>query len=749
MNDYDDKDSGLPTDLNPIVREARKRFERCDEWESEWRSRAMQDVRFANGDAHNGDQWPTEIRALREKTNRPCLTLNLVRAHNKMISNEARKNKATVKYVGLGNGATQQMANVYQDIHRRIEYTSAAQDAYTAGRESAITAGIGYWRIVTDYVDEQSFDQEIYIATVRDPMMIFMDPDIKRPDGLDAKFAFVFDDLPKADFEEQYPGFDGKLTEQPLGFGAANGDWVTAEKIRVCEYFRRVLTPTKLIEYTSRGQRFTVTSEQFEALVRKSTQRKAILAAPTTRTRDSFVQTIEWFLIVGQQIVDQTIWPGKYIPIVRVIGEETVVEGRLDRKGHTRWMLDAQRMFNYNASAQVEFGALQTKSPWLTPIKAIEEFEDVWNNANVTNPSYLPYNHVDSESNPEMPIPPPQRIDPPNVSVAFQAGMENANNHIMMVSGQYQNQMSDLGNERTGAAINARLGQSATANFHFQDNYERALITSGKIILDLIPRVYDTKRVMQILADDGTEYQLEIDPGARQGLNEERLANGVLVRRCLNPLIGKFEVAASVGPSMDSRRSETSAAMTLVLTQAPDLIPILGDLLVKNLPFDGAEEAAQRLRRMIPKAALGEGPTPEVVMAQQQIQALEGVIAKLMTQEAKNKIKLVGKAEMRDIEAYRAETDRMKALGVQGQELEVLVRQLIADALQTDVGAIADQAEVTATGSDHNEDLRGETSGEAKAQPPVQGARKAPDGSWVLEFPPGSGNHFRVDGEAK
>lgn len=731
----DGADNPLLT-IDPIVEEARKRFDLCNEWESEWRAKYVHDVKFANGDSQNGWQWPNEIRTMRQTAARPCLTMNLIKPHNRMISNAARKNKSSVKYIGTGNGATQEMANVYQDLHRYVEYQSQAQSAYTVAREFQIDGGIGYWRIATQYADAESWDVEPTILPIEDPLSVFLDRDRSRMDGLDARYGFVFDDVDKDDFDQTYPEVAELVGHQPLGIGTTYSDWLTKNRIRLVEYFRKVPVRKSIMSFVHRGERFTISHDRLEKLVLDREARDRIVEDPSTRHKDVWDDKVEWFLIAGERIVDRTDWPGKYIPIIPCVGEVTKIDGRVDYKGHTRAMLDAQRMFNYNASAQVEYGALGTKAQWLAPIKSIEEFEVIWRMANITAPPVLPYKHADPD-HPDVPLPPPQRIDPPKVSEAFQAGMENAKQQFMMVTGQYENSSGEQGNERTGAAINSRKRQGDTATYHFQDNYETALIASGKQLLDLFPRLIDTKRVMRIIGDSGMEYDLEMNPGLAQGYLEQKAHDGKIVRKAMNPLVGKFDIAAKVGPSYDSSQEETAEALTLILTQAPNLIPILGDLLVKNLPFEGSQEAALRLRRMIPPQALGDGPSQSEQQLQAQVQALQTELTKLFNKNAADKLKLLGKDQLRDIEAYRAETERFKALqdaleANDPEGLRQVVEKLVQESMATNVAQIPAE----------NASGEAEQGGGDPSMPP--GAGVAPDGEHYMPHPEMPGQFLKV-----
>ena len=745
MDTQDDDISSEVQSDDPVVHEARKRFDRCMEWEGEWRTRALRDVKMAYGDSENGFQWDNDIRTAREGAARPCLTLNLIRAHNKMISNEMRKNKSEVKFIGMGNGATADAAQVYQDLFRHTQQISDAQHlALPIARQWAVDIGLGYGRLVTRYEADDSFNQEAYIAPVDDPFQVFIDPDINvGGNALDAKFAFIFDDVPRDEFRDAYPELASKMRgTQPLGLAGSADSFRSETHIRVVEYFRRVPKRSELVSFLHQGERFTLPRKHLERMIKSKEARNSILDKETTRLREVTSDEVEWYLIVGSEVVERTVWLGKYIPIFRCVGEETVIEGRLDRKGHTRYMLDAQRMFNYFSSAQIEGLALQTKAPWIAPAKAIEEHEAVWRRANIDNPAVLTYNHIDPEGNPEVPIPPPQRVEPPTAAPGFQQAMENSKQQIMMVSGQYENQLGEQGNERTGAAINARRTQSATANFHFQDNYEGMLIALGKQLLDLYPRLYDTKRIKRIVASDGIEYDLQIDPSLQGAYAAKENAQGQTIMRVVNPRVGKYEVGATVGPAFESRREETIENMTLILTQAPGLIPILGDILIKNMNFEDANEASARLRRMVPQVAMGKGPTPREQELEQQLITMQAALVKEMDLHARDRIKLTNREDLREIEVYDAETKRLAALSkmlpTDPQGLQALIAQAVQDALGTSIGNVLEEVKVQSGTSE------GDDGAVQMPQAPLPGAKQGGDGEWYITDPTRKGKYLKV-----
>lgn len=630
-------DASSPEDA--IVKEAKKRFDRANSWEAVARKRFIDDVKFVNGDSDNLWQWPDQVRqnrGLGSRDERPCLTINKTRQHCLQIINDARQNKTSVKVHPTGNEATYEAAEVFEGIVRHIEYISDAQSAYGTATRWQVWGGIGYWRVVTDWAGDDSFDQEIFIRRIKDPLTVLVDPDFTAADGSDMRWAFVFDDMAKDEFEAAYPQYKDSVPLAPFGTGTGD-DWLREDHVRVAEYFRRVEEEDHLLVITNpdTGQKTVVKESEF-------TKELSAIAIddPATKRRKIKTTKIEWFLIVGNDIVERNVWPGKYIPIVRVPGEETVIEGQLDRKGHVRALKDAQRIYNYDNSANVEYGALQNKSPYVAPAQAIEGYEEYWNTANLINYSVLPYNGVDDDGNK---IDAPQRQPPPMSAPAFLQGMQIAANDMMLVSGQYQADFGAPSNERSGVAIQQRQRQGENSTYHYIDHLAMATRYTGKILIDLIPKIYDTKRVIKIMAEDGTSSEVLVDPNAASAYLKRQAANDQTAEQVIfNPNVGRYDVESEVGPAFATRRQEAFNAISQILQSNPELVKVVGDLLFKSADFPMADEMAERMARTIPAVLKGEGPPPEVEGLQAQLQGaqqlMSAMAAKLQEAEGRSSL---------------------------------------------------------------------------------------------------------------
>jgi Phage P22-like portal protein len=398
---------------------------------------------------------------------------------------------------------------------------------------------------------------------------------------------------------------------------------------------------------------------------------------------------------------------------VPAIGEETVIDGVMDRKGHTRCMIDAQRIDNYWSSAAVEFVALQGKSPFIATAQAIGNRGRMWDTANTTNYSVLIYEGVDERG---QQIPPPQRAPPPVMPQAYIDGLRMARDDLMQVSGQHQAELGIPGNERSGKAIDARQRQSEQSVAHYVDNQAKMIRQVGRILIDLIPKVYDTARVTKIMAEDGTESDVHIIPNAdtahqHMAMTDEgpkpispEQAKGIdeddndqtEVKLIFNPNVGKYDVEADVGPQYGTLRQEAANAFSQIMAQNPSAFQLVGDFWAQNSDFPGADQLAARLRRGLPPQ-FKPGPDPQVekvtqaaqqmhAQAQQMLQQADAEIASLKAQLVHQKGLLDDKGHDLAIKDYDAETKRLTAVGgLDPLSLQIVVRQMVQDMLQTEL----------------------------------------------------------------
>jgi Phage P22-like portal protein len=683
-----------------IIAEAKQRYERCVKWESAARANADKDIAFASGDSYNKSQWDQSVVAARG--DRPCLTNNLVRQHNLLIVNDARQNKASIKVTPTGGGASYEAAQIFSGIVRRIEYESKAVDAYSTAAFHQVESGIGYVRVVTDYADDESFDLDLFIRRVANPKSIYVDPDAKEYDKSDMRYAFVYDNKQRDLWEAEHGDkFKSELMASSALDDTAMDGWDDKEHVREAEYWRR-LDDTDTLHLLMNGQ-----------TVRESTLPEAELEAIKpyiVKSREIGSRSVEWFHITGNAITDRGAWLGKYIPIVPWIGEETVIGNTMDRKGHTRSMIDSQRMNNYWSSAAVEFVALQGKAPFIADAKATEGHEKQWNTANTTNWSVLYFNSLDDAG---RPLQPPVRAPAPVMPQAYIDGLRMARDDLMMVSGQHQADLGMPGNERSGRAIDARQRQGELATAHYIDNQAKGIRQVGRILLDLIPKIYDQARVVKMMAEDGSDSDVIVQPNAPEA--HQHVAAGPNGKPALdaegkptpmtpqqadeatadkdtpnpaiifNPQIGRYGVEADVGPSYGTQRQEAANAFSQIMAQNPAAFQVVGDFWALNSDFPGADELAERLRKGLPPQYKG-GPDPAVQQMQQQAHDLLGKadqeIADLRKQLAEAQAAAKDKSTDSATKDYEAETKRLQAVAAADPAAaQVIIRSMLSELL--------------------------------------------------------------------
>ena len=571
-------------DNDALLKTARERFVTSSDAESDIRKAALDDLEF-----RAGDQWPDEIKRQRYNDQRPCLTINQIPQFIRQITNDQRQNRPSIQINPVDSEADPDTAEVLEGMVRHIEYDSGADAAYDTAFQAAVTGGFGYFRINTAYTDSGSFEQDIKILRIRNAFTVYFDPSCKEPDYSDAMYAFIVETLSKDEFKEQYP--DATLSN--MGEWNSTGDgWISKDECRVAEYFYREAKTKTLYE---------VDGEVVDKLPEGKTANK-------TRTTQQY--SVKWVKMTGDEVLESTDWPGKWIPIIPVLGDELDIDGKRILEGIVRNAKDPQRQYNFMSSATTETIALAPKAPFIGVAGQFENFESDWQRANISNVPFLQYNNISVNG---QPSPAPQRQTfNPAIEATTNAMMQSSQD-LKAVTGIYQAALGAQGNETSGKGILARQQQSHGANFHFVDNLSRSLRHGGRIIVDLIPHIYDTERVMRIIGEDGKQSTVQLKPGAQ----EEQQEMGQAVKKIFDVTVGKYDVTVNTGPSYQTKRQEAVASQMQLVASFPQIMPVAGDIMVRNMDWPGAEEIADRMEKMLPpQLQENEGQLPPQVQQQ-------------------------------------------------------------------------------------------------------------------------------------
>lgn len=684
----------------------RERFQRAQSYYSTSRQAAIADTKFVLGDSDNNWQWDDTIVQARTtgRNQKPCLTINITAQHCNQVENEIRQNRPAAKVVPVDSDSDPGTANIIGGMIRSIQAYSNADTAHDIASQHAIYGGEGYWRVLTDYESADSFDQVILIKALVNPQLVYIDPDSIEPDGSDAKWGMIFEDIPRKEADDQY-------AEQSLNWADDGKDagWCTKDTVRRAEYFYRVdtddtlylLNTGKTIKKSALPEGAKVSVKDKIGSIQVGDQMALVLD-----TRPTQVQQWKWCRIVGgsETPEDEKDWPGAYLPIIRVVGKEVNVNGDVVRKGLVRDLKDQGRMVNYSASTAVETVALQPKAPFLAAAEAIEGHEDKWAVANTEAASFLPYNAFDAEG---QALPVPQRAAPAQFAAAQVQLLQLFTDQMRGASGQQNANFGIKSEASSGVGIQRLKAQGEIATFHFPDNLARALKYEATVIVDLIPKVYDRQRIVRILGLDGKETAAMLDPGHEgpaRDINQEGLD------QVFNPSVGRYDVHIDTGPSYQTQRQEASDALTQLAHSSPKLMEVAPDLVVQAFDFPMAQEIADRLKRTVPAQILGDEKDPEAQMQaqlQQQQQHMQEMIqqGQMLEQqlaEAQQKLQVLemekkasfykeqaetSRADQENlIAAYQAETARIAAMAptaatLDPQALDALLEQKIMEML--------------------------------------------------------------------
>lgn len=547
-----------------ILERAHKRFQAASDYWREIYDLAKEDIKFANGNSDNGYQWDSRLLKDRQAAAggaRPSLTINKIPQHVAQVTNDQRRNKPAIKVRPVDDSGDDEVAEVLNGIIRHIHRNAndcyeGADVAFSIATESQVEGGIGYFRIASDYYADDD-KQDLYFCAVHDFSTILDDPAIKTVTGRDRRYLFETVLLDEHEFESQYPDAD------PI-------DWDVAGMHDTAAWYERERKQVRVAQYW--------VCEDVKGKGKRPARR------------------VTCYTLTGDQIVDRKEWPGKDIPYCRVLGRSRTIDGKSEISGIVRNAKDAQRLYNYGRSSQAENLGLTTKSPWTAPAASVAGYEDQWETANNVAYSVLYYNAFDSDG---RPLPPPQRIPPTMPSPALSEMVGIASEDIKSTTGQYDASLGQRSNETSGVAIRQRQAEGDMATFHFVDNLSYAIKFAGDILVDVIPKFYDTPRIARILGEDDQADYAEIDPSIKRPVEEYQDARGRKKKK-YNLAAGHYDVAVTVGPGYSTQRQEALEFIQAAGQSAPQIMAAVADLLPKLADTPMADEMAKRLRMVLP-----------------------------------------------------------------------------------------------------------------------------------------------------
>lgn len=616
--------------VKTVGERARDFLKNCISEDNGERTLKLEDLTFGI----KGDQWDSETQVIRK--GRLMLTINKLPQFVKQVCNEQRQNSPQMKVVPAGIKSNTEGARVFAAIIKNIEAQSVAKEAYNTAFYYAVCTGEGYFRIVTEYSTDGSFDnQDIRIEKINNPFSVYFGPH-QRVDGSDVKRVLITEFITKEDYKERY-GKEYKGTGLETGTGDTDINWSEDEKVRIGEFWEITEVEKNLSLLSDGTTRYLEEADEEELMELQAT------GISVKRSRKVMAPKVTQYLVDGtDEPVETNDWAGRYIPIVKVTGDEVWIDGKRYTSGLIRPAKDPQKMYNYWRTASTEMVAQAPKTPYMLTTKQLGTHKPLWDRANVDAKPYLLY-ETDSSA------PPPQRIPFANSPVGAVSEALSANEDMKQVTGINDASKGLESNETSGRAILARKSQGDIANFNYIDNMAQSVAHGCRILIDLIPKIYDAERVIKIKTPEGETQIVPVNVETQDPLTG--------IKTVLNDLsVGEYDVEATVGPNYATQRQEAVDSMTKLIQYSPEVGPLVFDLIAEMMDSPISEQVSARLKKMLPPQLQG-GPPPIPPEVEEQMQQHQEIIQKqgeelqnLKTDQSLKQAELMQKQELSQAE---------------------------------------------------------------------------------------------------
>lgn len=560
-----------------LVVEVTKKYKQTSTDWATIRQKSNEDQKFFSGEQYDA----AYARGQRQKNHQVLIQINRLPNFVQQVENDIRQLSPRLEVHATDELGSDEMAGVIQGIVRHIEAISNADNAYisASGRNGALVPGFGFMKIETDYANNDTFDQEIYIREVKNPFKILPDFNAVKSDFSDAEYWFEFEDISKEKYKETYP----KSILSAQGVTWSNiGDkaFVKENQIRLVKYWYKDTTPRKLCLYED-----GTTQYEDEGTPQMEVAPNVFAPIPIREFRIVDNHEVKWLVTNGSEILDEGTWHDSEFPFVAVLGNDTFVDGVRDIHGIIRYAKEPQKIFNYMSSQFIRKIAASNKSPWLADINGIPEpMRKYWESSNVDERAILYWDSKNSAFKPER-----GDSTEPAVQALLQA-CTKFENDLKATIGIYDagvgNQQAGQQADQSGIAIQTLAEQGKNANFHFSHNYVLSMKRLGDLIVRLIPKIYDTPRTIRIIGADNQAELVAINQvftKAGQHKNYD-IANA-----------SGYDCVIDMGPSFATKKAQQSESMLRFAAAYPQIMPAIADLIAQDLDWDTSKAIADRI----------------------------------------------------------------------------------------------------------------------------------------------------------
>lgn len=673
---------------------ARKRFD--DIWSvvREERQQALSDRRFAT---IRGAQWQgsgAPIDGDENDTGAARMEVPKFLRPMRRVLGEYRASRKTVDFKPKGDDSDRASADNLDGLYRADENDSVGggQAAYDNAFQEAIKGGIGAWRLRADWEDdgdEENEHQRIRIEAIYDAdQSVFFDLDAKHQDKTDARFGFLLFTLSRDAFEERWPD-QVAATFGDLSYGDGEFEWTRADDLTLAEYFevedQSVLRRTFRLEALDGitlpddgepDERTYDDAELTEERDGKPTLETELRQQGYRQVRQRRIkrQRVRKYLINGAVVLeDEGYIAGQYIPIVPLYAERSYVGGIERSQGMVRPAIDSTRINNLVVSQLADAASGPSGA---TPVVAPEQVDSAileqWAGRKVNRPAVLLLKPIYNENGDIVSAGPSAMLEPDSINQATAALVQLMGATVDELMGV--NAAAETVPANTSAAAIELVQDRGDVNeFLWHDNFSLALQASGRVWLSMAKELYvEPGREMVAIGQDGQQTPIKLaDPNMDDG--------GQFATTDLST--GKYDVVVDVGPATKTKRDATVKSMMGIAdsyTKAGDAANASAALGVAVINMEGegleayrgfvrkqglsagwvepTEKEAQEMEAA--KAAAGEQPDANVLLAQAQMVAAQAEVAKAET----GKIEAETRRIVAEAQAEKARADAAAAL---------------------------------------------------------------------------------------
>lgn len=571
----------ITDELEDIHEVALKCYAEADAAWRDIRLQAQDDVAF-----YHGKQWDDALTSIARAKREPNITVNRLPQFCKQVENGLRSQDIAITCAATSEEGSEDTANIFTGIIRGIEQRSNAKKHYihAAGENGALVPGIGYLKVEVDFADRAGFLQDIKITSVKDPMKVLVDPSSQEIDFSDAEYWFEFEDYTEPAFKKAFPRAQCSSVD-----AFPSGSSLNADGIRVARFWYK--EETSVTKFLMDDGTIEV-EERIERLADDDNYTVSVDGTTKTILRERTVTShkIKYLDFTGAEVLNQGEWAGSKFPFVAVTGPAALIDGKRDIRGIIRFAKDSQKMLNFMASSAARRIASANKSPWIVDRKSIAPYLSAWNKANTENMPYLPYDSYDDKGNGRQ-LPAPQRADQTGQIQDLLQAAAKFEDDLKATIGIYDAGLGATPNEQSGVAIQTLAQQGQNANSHFSDYLSSAIKTLGEILLDLIPRIYDTPRVVQVVGANSKMKMVKI--------NELFSKNGSKTIYDIANSAGIYGVVINVGPAYATIKQAAIEQMTQLMRVNPAIAPFVQDIIAGNMDFEGKDQVRDRLLKVL------------------------------------------------------------------------------------------------------------------------------------------------------